>query len=230
MPLPSSTCGDAARIQRGGYRPNACGTLPPEFGKDSTQSTGVHISCCTALHPKTLSVGGAQLHTSRFSCRECCLGTIADHFPLTLSYSSDDVQHHAIGRGYVAGSDLHTAFQQPADEVDVTGEPIELGDHQRRFVPLGVREGCSELRPVVTLPALHLGKGRDWLNCDEGANGSFLRRQSQARSALLGRAHPVVGYVPQSSPAHTLKQRLTCVQPRMIWREHEYLCEDEMIG
>ena len=175
MPPTSPACGNATRVERGGYFPNVRDARYPELSQVSAQLTCLRVGSCPAFLSEPLSVGRTQPHPSRLSRGECCLGALADHLSLTLCHGSHDVQHHAIGRGYVAGPDLYAAFQQSADEVHVTGETIEFGDYERRLVSLCVREGYSELRSVFTFAALHLGESRNRLTSDKGANGSLLR-------------------------------------------------------
>lgn len=74
------------------------------------RSTSMRISCCTTLLSEPLSLGRTKPHSSRLSCCECRFGAPADHLPFALSYGSHDVQHHTIGRGYVAGSDFDAAL------------------------------------------------------------------------------------------------------------------------
>lgn len=62
----------------------------------------------------------------------------------------------AIGLRKVAGDEVDTGFHQGTYEVDVSREPVELGDHQRGVVEATEPEGLRNFGTVIALPALHL--------------------------------------------------------------------------
>ena len=85
------------------------------------QSTRVRIGGGLTLLSEPVGVGRTEPHSSGLSCCKRRLSALADHLPLALGYRRHDVKYHAVGRGYVAGSNLDAALQQSADEVNVSG-------------------------------------------------------------------------------------------------------------
>jgi hypothetical protein len=60
------------------------------------------------------------------------------------------VQQERIGVPAELGDDERDLVDhQPADEMNVTAEPIQLGHDDRRLALLGLLERCGQLRPAI---------------------------------------------------------------------------------
>jgi hypothetical protein len=80
-----------------------------------------------------------------------------DRLAFMLSDGGQNVNGQPVGFGHVHSHEFYTAFHQPADEMDVARQPVELGDQQRRLVlAAGFERGG--LRAVILSAALDLGK------------------------------------------------------------------------
>src|SRR5262245_37072286 len=77
------------------------------------------------------------------------------------------MQHERVDVRSQFGNDKWNPLRhQPADEMYVTAQPVQLGDDDRTLVPLGLGQRGGELRPTLQrvgpLAGLDLGKfGRD---------------------------------------------------------------------
>ena len=106
----------------------------------------------------------------------------------TRRHAGQVAEHHA---------GLAGALDDVQQEARVPGQPVELGDHQRRPARPAGGEGCGELRPVVALAALHLLE----LGCHDATSLSYilgdgrtLGVEAQPALALPVGADPVVGH------------------------------------
>jgi hypothetical protein len=103
-----------------------------------------------------------------------------------LGHRRHDVDGEPVGLREVDRHELGSALHQRGDEVDVAGEPIELGDHQHRLVQAAQAQRLGELGPVVALAALDLGD--DPAARDEAAHRLLLGFEPEAGATLaLGR-------------------------------------------
>ena len=83
------------------------------------------------------------------------LRPFGDPLGLVLGDGRHDVQRQAVGRGHVTTDELDARLHQARQEMDVAGEPVELGDHQ------GVTGRCyrnkdrqkSAIRPTMAVAA-----------------------------------------------------------------------------
>jgi hypothetical protein len=62
----------------------------------------------------------------------------------------------AVRVGHVCGHEVHAAFLEARDEVQVSRKPVETGYHELCSRGLGVTDGCLQLRAGVALAAFHL--------------------------------------------------------------------------
>ena len=81
------------------------------------------------------------------------LGALGDHAALGLRHQRHDADHHLVGLRHVGGDELDAGLLQAEQEVRVAGEPVELGDDQRRAVDLAGVERLVQRRPVVVVLA-----------------------------------------------------------------------------
>ena len=65
-----------------------------------------------------------------------------------LGHSGQDMDGKPVGVGHIGGDEVHTAFHQAGNEMDVAGKPIELGYHKRCLVAATVSQGPFKLGPV----------------------------------------------------------------------------------
>jgi hypothetical protein len=87
----------------------------------------------------------------------------------------------------VRGYEIHTRLHQARNEVDVTSEPIELGDDELCSAEPARRERCGKLRPIRPLAGLNLrefGDDAPIAAVKVVANGLLLRFQAEPGTAL----------------------------------------------
>ena len=109
---------------------------------------------------------------------------------LVLGHGRQDVDRQPVGLREVAGDELDPALHQVRDEGDVAGQPVELGDQQRRLLQPAGGEGRGELGPVVAPAALDLDElGHEPRRVADMVEDRLpLRLQAEAGGALaLGR-------------------------------------------
>jgi hypothetical protein len=70
--------------------------------------------------------------------------------------------------GVVVGDEVDAALHEAGGEVDVAGQAVEPGDHERGARALGVGDGAGQLGAVDPLAALDLPVGRE----DRGVAGA----------------------------------------------------------
>jgi hypothetical protein len=58
------------------------------------------------------------------------------------------LNHDLVGLGHISGYELDTRFQKSADEMNIPGQPVQLGDDQGRLVLLTRVEGQPKLWPA----------------------------------------------------------------------------------
>jgi hypothetical protein len=63
-----------------------------------------------------------------------------------------------VGLRHVAGEEAHTRIVQGEQEGRVAGQPVELGNDQRRAGETGKVQRRLELRAVVPATTFHLGE------------------------------------------------------------------------
>ena len=145
-----------------------------------------------------LRMGVAYLHAAGLGLGQRIFGTPAGQFAFMLRHGGKDVEHQAVRFGHVDGDEVLAALHQRADEGDVTGQPVQVGDQQRGAAPAAFGEGGRQLGPVrVALAALNLRVLRQQLAatvheaCDVGSLGI----KAQAAAALALRRHAIIGDV-----------------------------------
>jgi hypothetical protein len=62
------------------------------------------------------------------------------------------------GEGLITGQDFETRVHEVRDKGEFSGEPVELGDQERRFALAGSFQGLQQLRPVGPLACLDLNE------------------------------------------------------------------------
>ena len=104
-----------------------------------------------------------------------------------LGDGGEDVNGQPVGFGHVYRHEFYAAFHQPADEMHVARQPVELGDDQHRLIfPAGIERG-GELRAVVLPAALNLGKALNNkfpVSVQEDIDGLLLGFKPQPAAAL----------------------------------------------
>jgi hypothetical protein len=67
-----------------------------------------------------------------------------------------NVYRETIGLGKVNGNEFNSGLHERRNEVDVTGEPINLGDNEDGAMQSAESEGVCDRRTIISLAALHL--------------------------------------------------------------------------
>jgi hypothetical protein len=70
------------------------------------------------------------------------------------------VDREPVGVRVVAGHEVDAALHQAGEEVDVAGEPVELGDDEGGAGALGVGGGAGQLGSLAALDFLVGGEDR----------------------------------------------------------------------
>jgi len=192
-----ASAGPARSVEIGQHvgRPGACLRA---FGHGSR--AGVLGRSCP--QPRVAQHGAARLGGG-----ECRPGTLADQPRLQLGDGGHLRQQELAHRprrhaGQVAEHDagLAGALDDVQQEARVAGQPVELGDHQRRTAGAAGGEGCCELRSVGALAALHLLELGHHYAAGAGhvlGHRRALRLQAQPTLSLPIGADPVVGHEAQ---------------------------------
>ena len=131
---------------------------------------------------------------------ERSLGPLRDGLALMLGKGRQDVDGEPVGLGHVGGDELDAGLHQPGDEVNIAGQPIQLGDDQRCLLPAAQLDGLEQLGPVgVALAGFDLGKLSQQgsgapPSSKEPADRLPLFCQSKAALALALGRNAVIGY------------------------------------
>src|SRR5258708_4369992 len=91
---------------------------------------------------------------------------------------------------------IDPGFHHVRDDANVSGEPVELGDHQDGFMEPAGCQGCGKLRAVATTPAFDLrklGYGRSAVQV--AGYGLLLSLDPEPAAALAGSADTVIGNI-----------------------------------
>ncbi len=116
-----------------------------------------------------------------------------------LGHGSQDMDGKPVGIGHIGGNEVHTAFHQAGNEMDVTGKPVQLGNDERRLEAPAVGQGSFQLGPVfMPLAAFNFVLLADELPTvavGESLDGAALRFLSKAACTLTGGADAVIGDV-----------------------------------
>jgi len=115
---------------------------------------------------------------------------LADLLALMLSECGQHVHHELVGMGIVRRHEIDAAFHKPGDEMDVSSQPIELGNDQGCPGLLGSGDGSRKLGPIGPLPAFDLAEFRNQFASVTGSmpeDRLALGVQAKAASALT---HP----------------------------------------
>ncbi len=113
-----------------------------------------------------------------------------------LGDGGEHVHREPVYAGHVGGDEVHAPFHQVGDEGDAAGEPVELGDQQRRAPLPAQGERCGEAGAVGLAPALDvLERGNDLGPYGPGVqlDCGTLRIQPEPGQALLVGGDAVVG-------------------------------------
>jgi hypothetical protein len=107
-----------------------------------------------------------------------------------------DVDGEPVRARHVHGHEFNIAVHQSGNEMDVAGEPVELGDDKHGTVLPALCERCMEFRPILLPPALYFDELRRQLSlaCHEAGDGFALRVQTQTARALPVGGNPVIGH------------------------------------
>jgi DNA invertase Pin-like site-specific DNA recombinase len=152
-PSPAARRGNAARVERRGDLAQAQ-ALGLER-RDDRQDVGGELFRrgfvgCGALRARLIEARVAEAGSSRLGGLQRRLRALGDDAPLFLRHGGVNVQHERWNRGAKLGDDeWHALLHKPGDEVDVTREAVELGDHDRAFAAARLVERGGELRAQV---------------------------------------------------------------------------------
>ena len=129
----------------------------------------------------------AELHAAGLRCRKSRLRPSRDHLPLCLGNHGHDMNHQLVRFRHIGGDEAHAGLLEPCQKVDVTGEPIELGDNELRPVEPTGRDCPRELRTIIARAAFdfrELGGDRRCMTLEEIRDCCALRFETQSRRAL----------------------------------------------
>src|SRR5262249_38255444 len=79
---------------------------------------------------------GAEAAAASFEGCGRGFGSFGDPAGLVLGHGSQDMQRKLTRRWHVAAGKLDSRFDQSGEEVDVTREPVEFSNDQRRLRPI----------------------------------------------------------------------------------------------
>jgi hypothetical protein len=86
---------------------------------------------------------------------EACLGPLRDERSLLLRKRREQVQDEGINvRAEVSDQERHPMNHQARDEMNITGQPVQLGDRDRATLPARFFKCGGELRLRQKLPRL----------------------------------------------------------------------------
>ena len=92
----------------------------------------------------------AEFNAPRLGSGQCIARPRGDHGALFLSQGCKQMQDEGINVGAkLSHQERHPVRHEPADEVHVAAEPVELGDCHGAAVTSGLRQGRCELRAAV---------------------------------------------------------------------------------
>ena len=116
---------------------------------------------CLGCGPVALRIAPAQFDAASFGDGEARFGALADEAALLLGQL--EVQQKRIGVGAKLGDDeRRLVLHQPADEVDIPAQAIQLAHNHRTAVLASGLDRGGKLRSAVervrTLACLHLSK------------------------------------------------------------------------
>jgi hypothetical protein len=86
------------------------------------------------------------------------LRALGYHLGLMLGDRREDMHREPVRLREVDGRELNARLHQAGHEMDVAGEPIELGDDERGAERTARLEGFGELGPIRPLAALDFGE------------------------------------------------------------------------
>ena len=121
------------------------------------------LECRLPLLMLSLGHGPTESFSTSAGGSERRLGAGGNLLALVLGNGGEQVDGELVGLGHVGCNEVHAAFHQAGNEMDVAGEPVELGDDELGFLAATCVERRGELGPVVALARLNLGELGDEL-------------------------------------------------------------------
>jgi len=140
--------------------------------------------------------GRSNLDSPPLRCCECFLGSDGDFAGLLFGKGSLEVEHEAIFGRLVNSHEVHVRFEQAGDEVNVSGETVELCDNKRGSLPPAKFQRALQLGPVGRLLARlrlgELGDHRTAVQPNVRLDGLLLCVEAEAAFALADCGDSVV--------------------------------------
>jgi hypothetical protein len=96
-----------------------------------------------------------QVRSPRLCGGESCFAPLRDRLSFLLSDCGQDVDNEPIGLGHIDGQELDIGLHQVRDEGNVSGETVQLSDHQGSAMLAAELQGGGECGPVVALTAFN---------------------------------------------------------------------------
>jgi hypothetical protein len=112
-----------------------------------------------------------------------------------FSHGSEDVDGEAVGLREVTRNELHSRLHECADEGDVAGEAVELGNDKGRIVNAAEFQSLRESGTVGTLSRLnlsHLSNEGPRPTVEEGPHRLALRLKAETGTTLPSGRDPNV--------------------------------------
>lgn len=150
---------------------------------------------------------GPQPDASSLGSSERRFSSLANDLAFVLGDGRHNMQHEAASMRHVHGDKIHVPIHETRYKRHGARQSVQLGDQQRRSGSLANREGFEQLRPIVLAAALDLHELHDdggQTGDEELADSIALGFEPKPRSALLVRAHSIIGHEPLFSHAATV--------------------------
>jgi hypothetical protein len=166
-----------------------------EIGVCSVGFSSSGLTCCrcpssTRIRSQvaTLRSGRSKFATTSLVSFEGRFGALADPFGFILCNRSQDVDRKIVGTGLIAGKELDACFHETTQEVDVTGQPVELGDDKCGFGSSGMSNRLCQLwslRPLAGLDFDVRFEDLCSMSVGELTDGGFLAFEPKSRLGLF---------------------------------------------
>jgi hypothetical protein len=147
-----------------------------------------------------------KTNSSGLRSGECGLGSLRDQLAFALRYQGQNSHGESVHVGAVATDEVDSGVLETKQELSVSAETIQFGNHQSRLGPFAFIESGVELRAVVEATAFDLREFLQYvafLAQNESGNGVPLGVHTVTVVALVSCGYPEVGDVMRHMQAAT---------------------------
>ena len=162
-----------------------------QVSEDRLEQAGSVHRCRPVLWCQTLCTVAAKHDAATFSGLQRINGSLRDHLGFMFGDRSENVQRQSSRSRIITGDKLGLAVHHRAEESDIAGKAIKLGNDELGLEPLAGGQGLRQFGPGVSFARLDFGKlgGHRAANAGQVLPDRFLLRfKSKAGSTLPGRA------------------------------------------